>query len=175
MAWKHGEGSDYLFPNLLTDLIFLWGLEWAMGAWHFIYWSMGMGEWGWEIICLVFCFQTIFPSDKNLIKWFNFFTLSWKRGWGSDYLFFSLLTDLISLWGRERVMGAWYFIHLSMWMEEWGWEITFWYSVFRLFPIGCSVGRTAIFCDILFSKKISSNESFFTLAWKCWDERLFVS
>ena len=81
-----------------------------------------MGAWGWESGGGSVEMGAIFSENlfsKNffhcMIQIISFFTLAWKHGERSDYLFCSLFSDYIFLLGREHGDG-------SVGVGAWEWE-----------------------------------------------------
>ena len=67
LAWKHAEGSDYLFSSLFLDLIFLWERQHVDR-------SLWKGAWGWE----QFFSKDLFSKRffHHMIQMISFFSLA---------------------------------------------------------------------------------------------------
>ena len=99
LTWKHGEESNYLFPNLYSDFIVSWEQEHGGGSiWEqTLYFSgggiMGMGVFwrkrGDRSHFLVVFFSTKFEILLLLIKLFNF--SQWHRSMGREVIIFDVV------------------------------------------------------------------------------------
>ena len=101
LAWKGGERSDYLFPSLFSDYIFLLGQEHGDG-------SLGAGAWGLEQFLGMIYFQKNIFHRRIQNAFFHIGMEAWARGVIISFAvcFWTTYFCRTGSWGWERVNGS---------------------------------------------------------------------